>query len=479
MNLKLVLRVTGKTLLVEAAAMILPMLVGLLYGESPRSFLLAIGITTIVGLLLSLLKSDNKFFPREGFFSVGLIWVLFGVFGALPFYFSGYFESYIDCLFECISGFTTTGASILTAVEHLPKGILFWRSFTHWLGGMGVLVLTIALMPTLGNRSVFLMQAESPGPVKSKLVPKTAQSSKILYAIYLGWTILMILCLCLAGMPLFDSITTAFGTAGTGGFGVRDLSIASYNSPAIEIIVTIFTAVFSINFSLYFLILCGKWKRALKSDELRFFLILLLAATAVISINIYGTYFENWGDAIRHAAFQVITIISTTGFSSTDFNLWPELSRWIIIIMMFIGACAGSTGGGMKCSRVLLMLKSLRREINQAIHPRSVHVVKLDGQVVDEPVLQRAHVFIATYLILLLCGTLLISLDNLSMTTNFTAVLSCLSNIGPGLDQVGPLSNYSLFSDFSTLVLSLLMVIGRLEVFPILILFSRSAWKRS
>ncbi len=479
MNFKLVFQVTGKTLLMEAAAMILPMLVGLLYGESPRSFLLAILITAIVGGALSLFKADRKFFPREGFFAVGLIWVLFGVFGALPFHFSGYFESYVDCLFECISGFTTTGSTVLAAVEHLPKGILFWRSFTHWLGGMGVLVLTIALMPSLGNRSVFLMQAESPGPVKSKLVPKTAQSSKILYAIYLGWTVLMILCLCIAGMPLFDSVTVSMGTAGTGGFSVTNLSIASYNSPVIEIIVTIFTAIFSINFSLYFLMLCGKWKRALKSDELRFFLIVVIAATAIIAINIQGSYFENWGDAIRHAAFQVVTIISTTGFSSTDFNLWPELSRWVIVILMFIGACAGSTGGGMKCSRVLLMLKSLRREIHQAIHPRSVHVVKLDDQVVDEPVLQRAHVFIATYLILLVCGILLISLDNLSFTTNFTAALTCLSNVGPGLDQIGPLSNFSVFSDFSTLILTLLMVIGRLEIFPILILFSRSAWKRS
>ena len=479
MNFRLVFKVTGKTLLVEAAAMILPMLVGLIYGESPRPFLLAILITAAAGGLLSFLKSDPKLFAREGFFTVGLIWVLFGVFGALPFYFSGYFTSYIDCLFECISGFTTTGASILNAVEGLPMGILFWRSFTHWLGGMGVLVLTIALLPSLGARSAFLMQAESPGPVKSKLVPKTAQSSKILYGIYLALTVIMILCLWVAGLPLYDAVVTAFGTAGTGGFAVKNLSIAAYASPAVEIIVTVFMLIFSVNFTVYFLILCGKWKRALKSDELRFFLLLVLIAAGIITLNIYSNHVDTFGTALRHAFFQVATIISTTGFASTDFNLWPELSRWILVLLMFVGACAGSTGGGIKCARILLMFKSLRREIRQAIHPRSVYVVKLDDQVVEEPVLQKAHVFFAAYLLILASGILLVSIDNFSFTTTFTAVVACLSNIGPGLDMVGPMGNFSIFSNLSKLVLSLCMIIGRLEVFPVLILFSRNAWKRS
>ncbi len=479
MNFRLVFKVTGKTLLVEAAAMILPMLVGLIYGESPRPFLLAILITAAAGGLLSFLKSDPKLFAREGFFTVGLIWVLFGVFGALPFYFSGYFTSYIDCLFECISGFTTTGASILNAVEGLPMGILFWRSFTHWLGGMGVLVLTIALLPSLGARSAFLMQAESPGPVKSKLVPKTAQSSKILYGIYLALTVIMILCLWVAGLPLYDAVVTAFGTAGTGGFAVKNLSIAAYASPAVEIIVTVFMLIFSVNFTVYFLILCGKWKRALKSDELRFFLLLVLIAAGIITLNIYSNHVDTFGTALRHAFFQVATIISTTGFASTDFNLWPELSRWILVLLMFVGACAGSTGGGIKCARILLMFKSLRREIRQAIHPRSVYVVKLDDQVVEEPVLQKAHVFFAAYLLILASGILLVSIDNFSFTTTFTAVVACLSNIGPGLDMVGPMGNFSIFSNLSKLVLSLCMFIGRLEVFPVLILFRRNAWKRS
>lgn len=480
MNFKLVFKVTGKTLLVEAAAMVLPLLVGLIYHESPLPFLLAILITAAVGALLTLPKASSKMFAREGFFTVGLIWVLFGVFGALPFYFSGYFQSYIDCLFECISGFTTTGATILTEVEGLPMGILFWRSFAHWLGGMGVLVLTIALLPSLGSRSAFLTRAESPGPVKSKLVPKTSQSSKILYTIYLSLTVIQMICLRIAGMNLFDAAVHAFATAGTGGFSTRNLSIAAYNSPAIEIIVTVFMLLFSLNFAVYFLILCGKWKRALKSDELRFFLIVVALSGLVIAFNTSAGYSSgSFGTALRHAFFQVASIISTTGFASTDFNLWPELSRCILVLLMFIGACAGSTGGGLKCARVLLLLKNLRREIQELIHPRSVHVVKLDGQVVEDRVLHTVHVFFASYLLILACGVLLISLDNFSFTTTTTAVISCLGNIGPGLELVGPMGNFSGFSNLSKLVLSLCMIIGRLEIFPILILFSQNAWKRS
>ena len=479
MNFRLVFKVTGKTLLLEAAAMVLPMLVGLIYGETPRPFLLAILITAVVGALLTLPKANAKLFAREGFFTVGLIWVLFGVFGALPFYFSGYFNSYVDCLFECISGFTTTGATILAEIEGLPLGILFWRSFTHWLGGMGVLVLTIALLPSLGARSAFLMQAESPGPVKSKLVPKTSQSSKILYGIYLGLTLIQILCLKIAGLPLYDAVVTAFATAGTGGFSVKNLSIAAYGSPAVEIITTVFMLLFALNFTVYFLLLCGKWRRVLKSDELRFFLAVVAVSGIVITFNIRADYPGSFGSALRHAFFQVASIISTTGFSSADFNLWPELSRSILVLLMFIGACAGSTGGGIKCARILLLGKSLRREIRGTIHPRSVHVVKLDGQVVEERVLHKTHVFFAAYLLTLAGGVLLVSIDNFSFTTTVTAVIACLGNIGPGLDLVGPMGNFSIFSALSKLVLSLCMIIGRLEIFPILVLFSQNAWKRS
>jgi len=478
MNFRLVFKVTGKALMVEAVSMLIPLLVSLIYQEDPTPFLYTIPLVMIIGFLLSLMPSNDHFFPREGFFSVALIWLLMGAFGALPFFFSGYFNSYIDCFFEAVSGFTTTGASILTAVEPLPRGILFWRSFIHWLGGMGVLILTIALLPSLGARTLHLMKAESPGPVVSKLVPKSSQSSKILYGIYCALTAIEVIILRIAGMPWYDSIVHSFATAGTGGFSTRNLSIAAYGSPAIEIIITIFMLLFSVNFSLYFLLLCGKVKQVLKSDELRFFLIIVFASIILISINIWDLY-PTGGESIRHAAFQVGSIISTTGFASTDFNLWPEFSRILLVLLMFIGACAGSTGGAIKCSRVLLLGRCIKREIRQVIHPRAVNVVKLDGRVVDESGLRSVHIFFSAYILITLGATLLVSLDNYSFGTTFTAVVSCIGNIGPGLELVGPMGNYALFSGFSKLVLSLCMIIGRLEVLPILVLFSGNVWKRS
>ena len=477
MNFKLVFRITGKTLLVEAGAMLLPLAVGFLYGEDPAPFLYTLPLLVLVGAIFSVLKSDDHFFPREGFFAVALTWLLVAAFGALPFYFSGYFETYIDCFFEAVSGFTTTGASILTAVEPLPKGILFWRSFMHWLGGMGVLVLTIALLPNLGGRTLQLMKAESPGPIVSKLVPKASQSSKILYSIYCGMTVIEIIVLRLVGMPWFDSIVNSFAIAGTGGFSIRNTSIAAYGSPAIEIACTIFMLLFSINFALYFLVLCGKVKQALRSDELRFFLIVVVGSTALIAIDIWPMY--SGADAIRHAAFQVSSIISTTGFASTNFDLWPEFSRFLLVLLMFIGACAGSTGGAIKCSRLLLLLRSIRREVRQVIHPREVNVVKLDGQVVDEGNLRSVHIFIGAYMLIMLLAVLLVSLDDFSMVTNFSAVASCIGNVGPGLEGVGPMSSYAAYSGFSKLVLSMCMIIGRLELLPVMVLFSANAWKRS
>ena len=477
MNFRLVFRVAGRTLLVESAALLLPLLVCLLYRENPAPFLYTIPLMLLVGGGLSLLKSDDHLFPREGFFAVALTWLLVAAFGALPFYFCGFFPAYIDCFFEAVSGFTTTGASILTAVEPLPKGILFWRSFMHWLGGMGVLALAIALLPNMGGRALLLMKAETPGPVVSKVAPKSRQSSKILYTIYFGMTVIEILVLRLVGMPWYDSFVNSFAIAGTGGFSVRNLSIGAYGSPAIEIACTIFMILFSVNFALYFLVLCGKLKQALRSDELRFFLAVVLGSIALISIDILPMYAP--GDAVRHAAFQVSTIISTTGFSSTDFNQWPEFSRFLLVLLMFIGACAGSTGGAIKCSRLLLLFRSIRREIRQVIHPREVHVVKLDGQVVDEATLHSVHIFIAAYLLITMLSTLLVSLDNFSMVSNFTAVVSCIGNVGPGLDMVGPMGNYAAYSGFSKFILSMCMIIGRLEVLPVLVLFSANAWKRS
>jgi trk system potassium uptake protein TrkH len=478
MNFKLVFRLAGRTLMVEAVSLLLPLAVALLYHEDPRPLIYSIAIIAVIALLLSSFQSDNRFFAREGFFSVGLIWLLISALGALPFWFSGYFASYVDCLFECVSGFTTTGASILPAVEGLPYGILFWRSFTHWLGGMGVLVLTIALLPSLGNRTLQVMRAESPGPVTSKLVPKTSQFSKILYVIYVVLTLLEIVSLCLAGLPLYDSVVSSFATAGTGGFSVRNTSIGSYGNPAAETIIAVFTAMFSINLSLYFLMISGKVRQALKSDELRFFLGVVFASTALIAINV-RPMFHSMREAVHHAFFQVTTIISTTGFSSVDFDLWPQFSRVLLVLLMLCGACAGSTGGGIKCSRVLVMFRVIIREIRQVVHPRSVYIVKLDGQTLDEPTLKSIFVFFSAYMLILFGSALVLALDNFSFGTTFTAVVACIGNVGPGLEKVGPMGNYSFFSPLSKLVLSLCMIIGRLEILPVLVLFSRAAWKRS
>ena len=479
MNFKTVFRVAGFTLLVEAAAMLLPMGVALYYGEDPSPFLKTIGIMVVLGLLSVFgLRGERKFFAREGFFSVGLIWVLSGVFGALPFWFSGQFGSYVDCFFETISGFTTTGSTILTAIEGLPLGLLFWRSFTHWLGGMGVLILTTALLPFLGINSTHLIRAESPGPVKSKLVPRASQSSKILYAIYLGLTAIQVLCLRIAGMPLYDSLIHAFGTAGTGGFSNRNLSVGAYGNPAFEIIITIFMLLFSINFALYFLVLTGKLKQALKSDELRFFLAVTTLATIIISINIAASM-PTYADAVRTAAFQVASVISTTGFATADFNRWPELSRMLLVILMFIGACAGSTGGGMKCSRILVILRTIKAQVRSIIHPRAVSVVKLDGAPLSDSTVRTIYTYFATYIFITFVSALVVGLDNFSFGTTLTAVITCISNVGPGLEAVGPMGNFAAFSPLSKIILSFDMIIGRLEIFPILVLFSRSAWKRS
>ena len=482
MNFKLVFKLTGKVLMVEGICMLLPLLASLIYREDVLPFLACIPVLLIVGFALSRLKPSEHLYAREGFFAVGFIWLILALFGALPFYLSGDFPSYIDCFFEAASGFTTTGATILTAVEGLPHGILFWRSFTHWLGGMGVLVLAIALMPSLGSRTLHLMKAESPGPVVSKLVPKTSQSSKILYGIYCALTVLMVICLKIAGMPLFDSIVNSFATAGTGGFAILNTSIGGYGNPAFEIIITVFMLLFSVNFTLYFLLLCGKWKQVLKNDELRFFAGMVVAATALITINLVTAptpLFSGFGEALRHAAFQVATIVSTTGFSSTNFDLWPEFSRFLLVTLTFVGACAGSTGGGLKCSRILLLLRSIRREIRQTIHPRSVNVIRLEGHSVEEDTVRSVLVYFAIFVVILLCVSLLISLDGFSFSVNFTAALTCLNNVGPGVDLVGPMGNFAAFSGLSKIVLSLAMITGRLELLPILVLFSKNAWKRT
>ena len=478
MNFKLISKITGRVLLIDAACMLLPMLVALIYGESPRPFLMTIGLLLIISLPLSQMKSKDHFFARDGFFTVGLIWVLISVFGSLPFWFCGHFPSYVDCLFESISGFTTTGASILTAVEGLPRGILFWRSFMHWLGGMGVLVLTVALLPSLGARSQFLTKAEASGPISSKLVPKMSQSSKILYGIYCALTLIEVVCLLLAGMPLYDSIVNSFATGGTGGFSVLNDSIAGYESPAIEVIIAIFMVLFSINFAMFFLALSGRVRQVLQSDELRFFLGLVVGSTLLIALNINGIY-QSASDSLRYAFFQVSSVISTTGFATADFNQWPEFSRTLLMFLGACGGCAGSTAGGLKCSRVVLALKGTVRELSHIIHPRSVKVVKLDGRVVEESTLASVHIYFTVYLLILVVVTMVLSLDDFSFGTTVTAAMTTLNNVGPGLEMVGPMGNFSLFSPLSKLTMSLAMIIGRLEIFPILVLFSRNAWELS
>ena len=479
MNFKLVARITGFTLLIEAGAMLIPMAVAMLYGESPVPFLCSILLILAAGAVpVFLFKPKTDFFAREGFFTVGLIWVLFGAFGALPFWFSRQFGPYVDCFFETISGFTTTGATILTAIEGLPMGLLFWRSFTHWLGGMGVLILTTALLPFLGISSNFLIRAESPGPVKSKLVPRASQSSKILYTIYFVLTVLETLCLRVAGFNWYDSITHAMSTAGTGGFSRMNSSVGSFGNPAAEIIITVFMLLFSVNFAVYFLIITGKARQALKSDELRFFLIMVAVSTAAIAWNIREIY-DTVGDCVRYAAFQVASIVSTTGFSSANFELWPEFSKMLLVVLTLIGACAGSTGGGIKCSRILILIRSAGREVRSIVHPRAVSVVRLDGAPLSEATLHTTQCYFIINLFLVFGSAIVVGLDNFSFGTTLTAVITCISNVGPGLELVGPAGNFAAFSVLSKLALSFLMVLGRLEMYPILVLFSRSAWKRS
>ncbi len=478
MNIKLVLKLVGRVLLVEAAALVLPLAVALLYGEDPMPFLLTIAIMAACGFGLSALRAKRQFFTREGFIAVGLIWIITGLVGALPFLFSGTFASPIDCIFESCSGFTTTGASILTDIEAMPKGILFWRSFTHWLGGMGVLVLATAIVPSLGIRSHYLTQAETPGPVFSKLVPKQSQTSKILYSMYCALTGAEVICLKLAGMPLYDAFIHAFSSAGTGGFSNRNASVGAYNSLAIEMIITVFILLFSINFAVYFLILTRRWREALRSDELRFFGCVVAGTTLVISLANLGVYGGIW-ESLRYTVFQVASLISTTGFATADFVLWPQFSQLILILIMFCGACAGSTGGGMKCSRILLLFRVIRRGVRRIAHPRAVEVVKLDGKVVDDSTVHSILLFVGGYLLIIFAAALFISLDGGSFSVSFSAALTCVSNVGPGLEVIGPTGNFAAFSPLSKGIMSLCMIIGRLEIFPILVLFSPSAWRRA
>lgn len=478
MNYSMVCYILGKVLKMEGVVMLLPALVGAIYREkSGWFFLLAALLCYLLGSLIGMLKCrDKSFYALEGYVTVALSWILLSVFGALPFYISGEIPSYIDALFETISGFTTTGASILSDVECLSKCMIFWRSFTHWIGGMGVLVFVLAVLPLSGDSNMYLMQAESPGPSVEKLVPRLRNTALILYCIYAVMTVIQMILLIAVRMPVFDAVTISFGTAGTGGFGIKNDSMAGY-SVTIQNIVTVFMILFGINFNLYFLLLYGKIKSILKSEELRGYLGIIF--TSIVIISFYLVKSGNpTGTAIKDAAFQVGSIITTTGYSTTDFNEWDMVPKMILLILMFIGACAGSTGGGMKVSRLLILFKTIKKELFSFVHPRAVKKVKMDGQNVEHETVRIVNVYFAAYIILFFTSVLLVCVDNYDLTTSFSAVAATFNNIGPGLGKAGPMGNFGFFSDFSKIVMSLDMLIGRLEIFPMLLLFSPYAWRR-
>lgn len=483
MNYKMIGRFLAQILTVEGIFMIPAIVVCLMYNEisALRSFLwtLLIICTVVIVLFLTCRQAKSGFYAREGLVCVGIGWIGMSILGCLPFFISGEIPNYLDALFEIVSGFTTTGASILPEVESLSKGILYWRSFSHWLGGMGVLVFLLAIAPAGGRESGYTMhilRAESPGPNVDKLVPKMRNTAKILYLLYILLTVLNVIFLLIGHMPVFDAVCTAFGTAGTGGFGVRNDSIAGY-SPYLQNVCTVFMLLFGVNFSCYYLLLMRRFKNVFKDEELRMYVGVVLGSIALIVWNLKDFY-GSFGETVRHAAFQVASIMTTTGFATTDFDLWPSFSKSILLVLMVIGACAGSTGGGLKCGRVLLLLKSLRRNIRKVLHPQKVQIVRNNGRMVNEKILDNTNAYLAAYIVIVLLSFVLISLDGFSITTNISAVFACFNNIGPGFEAVGPTCNYGAYSAFSKVVLIWDMLAGRLEIFPILILLSGSTWSR-
>ncbi len=480
MNLRLIGKTLGAVWIFEALAMALSALVSLIYREPDGVyFLYTIALLLVLGVPLFLLKADNKvFYARDGFATVAFVWVTMSVFGALPLFLSGEIPTFDDALFEAISGFTTTGATILTDVEAISRGMLFWRSFSHWIGGMGVLVLALAILPSLGAKSVYLMQAESPGPQPGKLVPKLAQSARILYLMYIALTLVQIVLLLIAGMPLFDALIHAFGTAGTGGFSSKALSVGAYSNVWIEVIITVFMALFGVNFTVYFLMLRRKFGLATKNQELWFYLGVIVVTIALIVPGIMPLYGESFGEALRHSSFQVSTIITTTGYATTDFNLWPLYCKVLLMALMVIGACAGSTAGGLKCVRVLILLKAFKRELRRILHPRASSYVTLDGVIVKDEVMSGVTAFFSAYVMIIVTATLLVSFDGHDFMSTFSAVLATIGNVGPGFGLVGPMGSFAVFSPFSKVVLSICMLAGRLEIFPLLVLVIPTYWRR-
>lgn len=480
MNRRMIFNAVGSVLQVEAFLLLLPAVVSLIYKENEAfAFLLTAVISFLIGLFPKLFYKPKTrvIFAKEGFIIVALTWFMLSVIGAMPFVLTREIPSFTDAFFETVSGFTTTGASVVTDVEALSHGALFWRSFTHWIGGMGILVFVMAVMPNISERPMNILKAEMPGPIKGKLVPKLKDTAVILYLIYVALTVAEIVLLCFGGISFFESVVYSFGTAGTGGFGIKGDSLASY-SPYIQWVITIFMYIFGINFNLYYLILLKKVKDALKSSELWCYLGIIAIAIAVITYNIREIY-PVFGEAIRHSAFQVAAIISTTGYSTTDFNLWPQVSKTIILILMFIGGCAGSTAGGMKVSRIQMFFKTVGNEIKRMTHPRSVNALKCDGKTIDNSTSKNFSAYFIVYMISFAAFLLLLSFEPFDFETIFTSVATCFNNIGPGFSKVGPMGSFSIYSDFSKYLLSLAMLMGRLEIFPIIIALSPSVWAKN
>lgn len=480
MNYKLIFRLIGNMMKIVAAFMIFPLIVSFVYGgDDKTAFIWTMLLLIAVGIPLSLLKpADKRFKPRDAFAAAAFSWILLSLFGALPFYFSGYFQTFTDCLFESVSGFTTTGATILANVESLPKGIVFWRSFSHWIGGMGVLVFMLAAMPSSNASSINLLRAESTGLSPDRFVPKLRETARVMYLIYFALTVLLIISLLFAGLPVFDSLVHAFSTAGTGGFSSLNAGVGAYGNVAAEIIITAFTFLFGINFALYFYFIKGNFKQVFRDEELRVYGMVVVAAIIIITANIISIY-GSVSEALRHSSFQVVTIISTTGFATADFNVWPVLSRVILLLLMLTGCCAGSTGGGIKLVRFLLLFKGSIIEIKKAVHPKSVKAVALNGQKVDNNVITKTALFFFIYFSVFIISAAIISLDGKDIVSTFTSVIATLSNIGPGLGIVGPIGNYAEFSALSKMVLSFCMIAGRLEFLPILLLLNPSAWRKA
>ncbi len=481
MNYKMIAFLLSNIVRIEGLLMLVPTAVAVCFREeAAATALIASAMLCIfVGTAAGSREPENKrIYGREGFIVVALSWIIMSLFGALPFYFSDSIEGYLNCFFETVSGLTTTGATVLQEIEHLPKSILFWRAFTHWIGGMGILVFMLAIMPLGDERTMYLMKAEAPGPLVSKLVPRVKSTAKILYTIYIVLTLLEIFLLRMGGLPWYDSIVHAISTAGTGGFSIWNDSIATYDSAYVEYVVTIFMLLFSVNFNLYYLLLMRDIKNVFKNEELRYFLAIACIAALLITVDIYRCY-PTLESAFRHAIFQVAAIMSTTGFVTANFDLWPEFSKTLLFCLMFLGACGGSTAGGIKISRFIILLKMIRREVKRIVHPRSVNLIKLDGYRIEEDAVRSVSGFIIVYILILLGSFLLISLNDFDFITNMTAVVTCLSNVGPGLEMAGPTEDLCFFSPLSKIVLCMDMLLGRLEIFPIIMLFAPSIWRKS